>query len=73
MPCSVSQQEQEHYERKANAETYGQSELTARITETVACELSRLVEKHGIQSELSTMATKWIEIHKAADAERGEG
>jgi hypothetical protein len=71
MPCSVSKEEEEFYEKSNNKKLYGLKELSSRITERVACELSRLIEDAGFQSKLSSVAVKWIERHKEEDAKRG--
>lgn len=71
MPCAITQEEQEFYEKQSNLEKYGVNDLTGRITTTVACELSKIIERHGLQTELSPMALKWIEKHKIEDETRG--
>lgn len=70
MPCSVSQEEQDHYEREGNRKLYGKADLSSRITETVACELSKLIVKHGLQDQVSKMASIWIGEHNKKDAKR---
>lgn len=47
MPCAVSKEEKEFYEKEDNRKAYGVAELMSRITETVACELSRILETKG--------------------------
>jgi hypothetical protein len=70
MPCSVSKEEEEYYEKARNERLYGSSDLTSRITERVACELSQIIEAHGLAEKLSPVATKWIKLHKEEDAKR---
>lgn len=70
MPCTVTKEEEEYYEKESNEKEYGVSELSSRITERVACELSRLIEDAGMQCRLSNVAKKWIENHKAKDLAR---
>jgi len=70
MPCAVTKGEEEYYERASNEKLYGVSELNSRITERVACELSKLVEEAGLEGKLSKVAAKWIEVHKEKDAKR---
>lgn len=70
MPCTVTKAEEEYYERAKNEKLYGEKELTGRITERVACELANLIESRGLSGELSSVASKWIEIHKQEDLSR---
>lgn len=70
MPCVVTREEAEWYEKKWNHEKYGVHALDGRIMETVACELAHLIEKHGLKKELSKMAKKWILEHNKADKKR---
>lgn len=70
MPCSISKEEEEYYEKSGNQTLYGISELESRITERVACELATLIDDSGLSAKLSPVAKKWIEIHKEKDAKR---
>jgi hypothetical protein len=71
MPCTVSRAEKEWYEKEKNKEEYGTAELDERITTAVACEMSKLLEKLGLLSQVSPMAQKWIKNHKKEDKKRG--
>jgi hypothetical protein len=70
MPCSVSQEEADAYAKLFNEKKYGVSELDSRIIETVACELSKIIEANNLQGQLSNLAKKWIKEHKDKDANR---
>jgi hypothetical protein len=70
MPCAVTQEEIDYYNKQSNLKEYGVSELSGRITTTVACELSRVIETHGLSGELSELSLKWIENHKRQDSSR---
>lgn len=70
MPCSITQDEKDYYEREKNRKEYGVAELTHRITTAVACELAKLIEDQGLQGRLSPMAQKWIRLHAEEDAAR---
>lgn len=70
MPCVVTQEEKEYYEREDNKEKFGVPELTARINTTVACEMGALIKRLGKLDELSPMAQKWLELHEAEDRKR---
>lgn len=72
MPCVVTQEEEDYYNKLSNLKNYGLSELTSRITVRVACELSKIIEKHNLTSELSPTAIKWIEKHKEEDANESQ-
>ena len=72
MPCSVSKEEEEFYEKASNKKLYGLAELESRITERVACELAKLIEDSGLGAKLSPVAKKWIAIHKEKDAKRSK-
>lgn len=67
MPCSLSQSEIEYEEREASFTKYGVRELPGRVAVSVACELSAIIEKHGLQSECSKLARRWMKEHKKAD------
>jgi len=67
MPCTVSREEQKHYERSENKKIYGVSELGGRIATRVACELVDLIAEAGLEKNLSPIAKKWIENHKRED------
>lgn len=86
MPCTVSREEAESYEREANQKKFGVADLNERIAEAVACELARVYEKmchdHTVgrclipgraKPRLSKMTRKWIELHKEADKQRKRG
>lgn len=70
MPCSVSRSEEEYYQRAINEKKYGISELDSRITERVACELAKLIESAGLESQISGVAKTWVKIHKEKDEDR---
>ncbi len=70
MPCAVSKEEKEYYERQLNEERYGVKDLSHRIVTTVACELFKALSEEQ-HAGLSKMAQKWIAIHKQEDATRG--
>lgn len=70
MPCAISRQEEEEYERAANLKHYGVADLDHRITTTVACELARVLSAAGLVQQLSPMACAWIVRHAAEDAKR---
>ncbi len=70
MPCVVTKEEEEWYEREGNKKEYGVADLDDRITTTVACELAKILEKHGLLNECSAVANKWIKKHKKEDRER---
>lgn len=69
MPCSVTKGEMEYYEKEANLKKYGVAELSGRVAESVACELSKLLTADQL-AELTPMAVKWIRLHAAKDAQR---
>jgi hypothetical protein len=77
MPCTVTRQEAEYYEREANKKKFGVDDLDERITEAVACELARAFEKASLnlssKPRLSKMTRKWIELHKESDKQRKRG
>lgn len=70
MPCSVSDDEIEFYEKNSNSEKYGISDTDERITETVACFLSQLIKKHSLEYELPLYVSKWIEEHELKNSNR---
>ncbi len=69
MPRATGQGQREFYEKRYNLETFGVEELSERITESVACELSRLLTTEQVQA-LSQMSQKWLAHHAAIDAQR---
>lgn len=69
MPCAVSQEEKDYYERKVNFEKFGAKELNHRITESVCCEVACLLTNKQVE-KLSSMARKWIDHHHKRDNER---
>lgn len=72
MPCSVSREEELWYEQDANHKLYGIRDVDRRISQRVACEMAQLIEALGASDQLSKVAAKWIEHHKAEDASRRE-
>lgn len=72
MPCVVTREEEEYWERGENKKDYGVADLDSRITTTVACELAKILEKHGLMGECSAMAKKWVKKHKKEDRERSK-
>lgn len=72
MPCVVTREEEEWYEQEANKKEYGVADLDSRITTTVACELAKILEKHGLMDECSAMTKKWVKKHKKEDQERSK-
>lgn len=70
MPCRVTEAEAQAYERDDNFKKFGVASLTSRITETVACELAKLIRDNGLQNKLSPLAKKWIKEHEEEDAKR---
>lgn len=73
MPCTVQPWEQEQYEKEENKEVYGVAKLTDRITESVACEMGRMLEEAGLLGNASKMAQKWYSLHKKKDRKRKKG
>lgn len=72
MPCTVSKEEQEWYEKEDNKKKYGVADLDDRITTAVACELVRLLRANGLLDQCSVMARKWIKQHDKEDRQRGK-
>jgi hypothetical protein len=71
MPCAVSQNEIESYERMHNIETYGVDMTHGRLVETVACHLAQMLESNTPLHEAPEFVKIWIKNHKAKDANRG--
>jgi len=72
MPCTVSKEEEEWYEKEGNKKLYGVADLDDRITERVACELAKVLEQNNMLYLLTPVALKWIEKHKKEDKRRAK-
>ncbi len=64
--------DEEYHQKQDNLERFGVSEPDQRITESVCCELSKLLTTEQSML-LSDMARKWIAHHATVDAKRGNG
>jgi len=72
MPCTISKEEEEWYEKKGNKKLYGVADLDERITERVACELAKVLEQNNMLHLLTPVAVKWIKKHKKEDKQRAK-
>jgi len=70
MPCTMSKEEEEYYERYHNMGLYGEGWTNAQLTEAVACALAKELEAAGLLSKMPGYVQGWIEAHKRRDAER---
>lgn len=67
MPCTISQEDEEYYEKCSNKELYGIMEVDSKILERVSCELAHVIQESGLEHKLSTLAKKWIQVHNEKD------
>lgn len=71
MPCSVSQEEIDFYNRRANEEKYGVAWTDKEITTEVCCYLARLLTNKGLLEEAPPYVKGWIISHKRDDEKSG--
>lgn len=73
MPCVITKEEEEFYEKDSNRRIFGEFDLSSRITTRVACEFAKILEKNGLLNQVSSVGLKWIEQHKKEDEKREKG
>lgn len=72
MPCTVSREEIEFYEKQENNEQFGMNITTHEMTTAVACALGKKLHELGALDGMPAYVKVWLEEHAREDREREE-
>jgi hypothetical protein len=72
MPCTISKEEVEWYEKEENQKTFGLKLTDDDILEEVACAACRTLQQLGKLYLAPKLVQKWWELHTKKDLEKAK-
>jgi len=73
MPCSISQEEIELYEKEENEKLFDKRLTDARLLEEVACQACKYMQENGTLKDAPKFIQKWFKHHQKKDRKRKRG
>lgn len=71
MPCTISKEEEEYYQKEDNKKEFGQALTNAKLLEEVACQATNFLYDNKLLDEAPPLVKKWFVAHAAKDKKAG--